>query len=134
MAAGWLMRGREGFTLVELLVAVVLLVIVFMGLQGAAARFAHDVVTSDRSAVAIQLAEGRIAEVRMHPNYATLDSTFAGTEVDPGGEAGLQRLTRVDHTVDTTAAGVVDYKTVTVTVTGTGLPGPVARTMILAAP
>ncbi len=128
------MRAREGFTLIELMVAVVLLVIVFTGLQGAAARYAHDVVTSDRSAVAIQLAEGRIARVRMHPDYATLDSIYGGTELDPDGQTGLERRTQVDHTSDTTAAGVVDYKTITVTVTGEGLPGPVARTIILAAP
>ncbi len=128
------MTDREGFTLVELMVALVLLVVVFGALQGAGARFAHHVVVADRTATAIELADGRVEEIRMYPNYPSIESTFAGTETDPDGVTGLQRATVVAHTVDSTATGVVDYKTVTVTVGGQGLSSDVARTIILAAP
>lgn len=128
------MSNRDGFTLIELMVAVVLLIIVFTGLQGATSRYTREVVAADRGSQAMELAQGRIEEVRLHPNYLSIDTTFAGTEVDPEGHAGLQRVTTIAHTVDSTSAGVVDYKTVTVTVSGQGIPAAVSRTMILAAP
>lgn len=128
------MSNRDGFTLIELMVAVVLLVIVFTGLQGATSRYTREVVAADRLSMAMELAQGRIEEMRLHPNYLSIDTAFAGTEVDPEGHAGIQRVTAIDHTVDSTAAGVVDYKTVTVTVSGLGIPADVARTTVLAAP
>lgn len=128
------MTDREGFSLIELTVALVLLVVVFGALQGAGARFAHHVVVADRTATAIELADGRVEEIRMFPNYPSIEATFAGTEADPDGVTGLQRVTAVTHTVDSTATGVVDYKTATVTVSGQGLPSGVSRTIILAAP
>lgn len=134
MVAGWLMANRNGFSLVELVVALVLLMIVFLALQGTGARYAHNVVVANRSATAIELAEGRIEEMRMHPDYPSLASTFAGTETDPEGVTGLTRVTTVTQTTDSTASGMVDYKTVTVSVSGSGLPSPVSRTIILAAP
>lgn len=128
------MANREGFTLIELMVAVVLLVIVFTGLQGATSRYTREVVAADRAALAAELAEGRIEEIRLHPNYMTIDTIFGGTETDPEGHGGLRRVTDIAHVADTTADGVVDYKTVTVTVSGRGLPESVARTVILGAP
>lgn len=128
------MRARAGFTLVEVMVSLVLLGVVFGTLAGAAGRYAHGVSTSGARSAAIQMANDRIEEVRMHPQYGELQLTFDGTEFDVQGVEGSVRETRVERQVDTLTSGVVDYTVVTVEVTRPGLVRPVARTTIVGAP
>ncbi|MGH7674001.1 MAG: type IV pilus modification PilV family protein [Gemmatimonadales bacterium] len=124
------MQARGGFTLIEVLVAMVLLAGVLLVFGSATSRSVTVVTTSTQQAGAIQLVEDRIDQVRMYPNYTLLDSLYAKTEASLPGWPGFQRVT----TMVRTTSGGNDYKMVTVTVTGPGLKAPVARTVTIAAP
>src|SRR5262245_48496162 len=124
------MRNQRGFTLIEVLVALVILTVVIMGVASATGQFVHVVATSDRQTAAIQLVEDRIELIQMDPNYAGLDTTYVATE---GGFPTLPGFKRVTQITRVTGSGQ-DHKKVTVTVTGPGLTAPIKRTVTKAAP
>lgn len=126
------MHRSRGFTLIEIMIALVILTVVVLGLATATAQVVHVVTLSDRNAAAIQLADGRIEEVQMSPDYNSLDTLFAGTESSFPGLAGYVRETKI---VRVGGLGQTqDYKKITVTVTGPGVSDPVSRTITVAAP
>lgn len=134
METGILSR-RDGFTMVEVLVAMVILGITILGVQAAVTdHFVRDVGTMDRRAVATQLVEDRIQSVQLDPVYATLEERYEVAEPALPDHPGFSRDTRVWHVRSTGARGVVDYKKVTVEVRSTSLPQPVSRTVTVAAP
>ncbi|MGH7514516.1 MAG: type IV pilus modification PilV family protein [Gemmatimonadales bacterium] len=123
--------GRAGFTLIEVTIALVMLAFVVLSLQSTTGRFLH-VVTQDRvRAEADAIADGRIAQVRLWPDYGTLEAQFRGTQLDQP---------RVGWAVTTTVLQVGgagrpdDFKRVTVQVTAPTLSAPVQRTVSVAAP
>lgn len=124
------MRAPNGFTLIEVIIALVILISVLVGLSATTGRTVHTVATSDRQEAAIQLAHDRIEFVRADPRYSALDSLYEGVESNFPTLPGVQRVTRIERT---TAAGN-DYRTITVTVTGPGLSAPVSRTVTVGAP
>lgn len=123
------MRNRDGFTLVEVIVAMVILGFVLVGMVGTSG-FLATIGRADRQAAANELAEDRVEQVKMDPRYTKLDSLFAGTESSFPTLPGYTRTTTI---VQVTASGQ-DYKMVTVSVNGPGLPAPSKRTVIVAAP
>lgn len=126
------MRERTGFTLVEVMIALVILSLVILGMAATTGSFVRVVAESDRMAAAVQLADDRIEQVQMDPNYGGLDSLYAGVESNFPTLAGFTRETRI---VRVGGAGQpVDYKKVTVIVAGPGLPTRVERTVSVAAP
>lgn len=122
----------RGFTLIELMVALVIFAVVVLGLGAATSQFVHTVAVGQRRAAAIQLVEGRIETVQMNPNYGALDTLYAGTETDFPTFEGLKRETRIVHVGG--SGQLLDYKKVTVIVTGPGLAEPVSRTIVVSAP
>ncbi len=76
----------------------------------------------------------RLELVRTDPQYDSLETRYARTETNAGGVAGLTRITTIVRTRDSTSVGISDYKQVTVTVSGNGLSGPIARTVSVGAP
>jgi prepilin-type N-terminal cleavage/methylation domain-containing protein len=126
------MRGKQGFTLVEVMIALVILMVVVVGFMSTSSRLMHTVAVNDRQEAAIRLAYDRIEMIRLDPRYTKLESLFVATET---GFASLPGYTRV------TAMSLVggpgqptNHKKVTVTVTGPGLLAPVKRTTTVAAP
>ncbi len=128
------MRNREGFTIVEILLAVLLLSFVVMGFQAVTGEIIHVSARSNRESVATQLVEDRLEMIRIYPGYDHLAQEFGGTETLTDFP-GLVRTTVVRPMADTLMmAGIAHYTRITVTVSGTGLTAPVSRTISLAAP
>ncbi len=124
-------RPRAGFTLVEVAIALSLLGIVTLALMAASGRMLHTVTDDRLRTTAAAAADARIGLVRQWPTYATLDSAYAGTEANTP-LPGWSRTTTVVRTGGANQAN--DFKRVTVSVTGPGLPAPVTRSVTVAAP
>lgn len=126
--------ARPGFTLVEVMISLVLLAVIVLTLQGAAVRLLHQSGADTRTTTALQLVEDRFALIEADPSYATLETKYNGSEADVGGNVGLSRRTSIAQTRTRVGSKYVDYKRVTVTVSGSGLPAPISRTVTVGAP
>ena len=126
------MRTERGFTLIEIMIALVILTVVILGMATAAAQVVHVVTVTDRSTAAIQLADSRIEEIQLDPDYNGLDSTYAGTETDFPSLPGYTRQTQIVRVGGLGQA--TDHRKITVTVNGPGLTQPIKRTVTVAAP
>lgn len=126
-------RPRGGFTLVEVVVALLLLSVAVLGLASSASRLAVDAALAELRALALQAAEDRLSRVRLDPRYGGLDTLYPGVDTDLFGIEGLTRRTEVDH-ITQPAPNARDYKRITVTVTGPLLNPPVERALVIAAP
>jgi prepilin-type N-terminal cleavage/methylation domain-containing protein len=126
------MTNERGFTLIEVVVALTILVVVIMGFISMTGQTTKVAATSDRQEAAMQLVSDRLDQIRTDPNYDHLDSTgvYLGTESSFPTLPGYTRTTSILHTT----SGGDDYKRVTVTVTGPGLTTPVERTITVAGP
>jgi len=127
-------QGRRGLTLIEVVVALVILTGVLLGLARFAAGFTRSVTTADARTVAVNLASQRISEIRSSPNYGALEATYNGTEANIAGFPHYTRQTTIVHTGGARPTFVNDYKTVTVSVTAPGIAAPIQKTVVVAAP
>lgn len=128
------MRSRDGFTIVEILLALLLLSFVVLGFQAATGEIIHYAARSDRALVAVQLAEDRIELIRLDPVYEQLESRYEQVESSIAGYPGLVRTTLLARTNQTLTTGVLDYWTITVEITGRAIPDTVSRSIVVAAP
>ena len=126
------MRSKRGFTLVEVMIALVILMVVVVGFMSTSSRLMHTVAVNDRQEAAIRLAYDRIEMVRLDPRYTKLESLFVATETSFPTLPGFTRVTAMSLVGG--PGQPTDYKKVTVTVTGPGLLAPVKRTTTVAAP
>ena len=130
------MRNRtkqRGFSLVEIMVALTILMIIILGLANTTISFLHETTIDTVRVRAQSFADMRIAEVRGYPTYDNLTVTFNKTDTP---EPGFSRQTIVvrDKTATATCnnpAGCPknDITRVTVVVTNAGLSAPVSRTL-----
>lgn len=126
---------RRGFSLVEIMVALTILMIIILGLANTTISFLHETTTDTVRVRAQSFADMRIAEVRGYPDYTGLVATFNSTDTP---EAGFTRQTVVvrDKSATSTCnnpAGCPknDVTRVTVTVTNAGLAAPISRTFVI---
>ncbi len=124
------MTNRNGFTLIEVVIALSILLGVIVSLTTLTAKTVHVTATSDREQAAIQLVTDRTDQVRADPAYDSLAAKYAGTESSFPTLPGFSRITTV---AQVTTSGN-NYKKVTVKVSGPGLLTPIARTIVVAAP
>ena len=121
------MSNRSGFTLIEVLVAMVLLGFAVLGVQAAITdRFVRDVGQEDQRATAQQLAADRLAALQGDPQYTALSARYAGSE-DP--VTGFPRYRR-----DTFVRESAGYTIVTVQVVTPAARDTVVRTVAVGAP
>ena len=122
--------SRQGFTLIEVMIALVILSGVLLTLAASTTRYLSIIA---RNRIRIQsgaVADAQIAAVRVAPNYATLVTQFNGT-LSNVPLTGYSRQTQVVRTGQGTTA---DRTGVIVTITGPNLPIPVIRYTTVAAP
>ncbi len=125
--------SRGGFTLVEVIVAMMILSVAVLGLASSAARLTTSSASAEIRALALEAAEDRLGRVRLDPRYGGLDTLYAGTDSDLFGIAGMTRTTTVVH-VQQSSPHPLDYKRITVMVSGPMLDPPITRLLIVAAP
>lgn len=136
MVAGERRRGgvgagdavRRGFSLAEVLVAIVMLGGVALAFATFAQRMARGSSLATRRSTASDLAVERLESVKGARDYAAVDA-FAVREASVTGFAGFTRDTYVRRTVGPTA----DHKIVTVVVGIPALRDSVVKTTIVAA-
>lgn len=123
---------RGGFTLLEVMIALVILGFVVMGAQATITdRMVRSVGFQEARQRASQLALDRIHLIQSDPGYATLSARYTGTEATI---ANAPRFTRTTLFRSTALAGGNTYLTVTVSVSSPRLPRPVSRTVTVASP
>lgn len=126
--------GRAGFTVVEVLLALLLLSFMVMGFQAATGEIIHYAAQSDRQVVAVQLVEDRLDMIHMDTEYSTLQARYAEVQTVLPACPTMRRTTRVVRTRASHATGLLDYTTITVTIDSGSLREPVSRTIVVAAP
>jgi prepilin-type N-terminal cleavage/methylation domain-containing protein len=125
------MSRERGFTLIEVILALSILLVVMMMLASTTGRALHTAATTQSQQTAIQLAMDKIDQVRNDPNYDGLESAYAKTDTTFTGLPGFRRVT---SSVRSGGQGQPnDYKRITVVVTGPGI-APVSRSVTVAAP
>lgn len=121
-------------TLVEVIIAVVILSGAMLGLADFVRRFQHNTSDTSMQALASNLATVRLEEIKGFRIYTDLVATYDGVvetfSTDPV-YTGFTRTTAV-----TPCAGCPsltdDYATITVTITGNNLATPMKKTTIIA--
>lgn len=122
-------HARDGLTLIEVLVALVLLSGVAMGMSSYAAKFIRGTADASIRSTAGDLVSDRLEQIKGYGRYGTLESTYNGTESSMPGYANFTRRTDIVRVNTTTN----DYKTITVTVTHPGLRTAVKKTTVISA-
>jgi prepilin-type N-terminal cleavage/methylation domain-containing protein len=126
---------RGGFTLVEVVVALVILSTAVLGLAATSSRLATSATNAELRALALEAVQDRVAEVRLDPRYTALDSLYDGTESEILGASrpGYDRTTTVTR-LQVTNPSPMDYTRIVVEVTGPLLNEPIQRQIVVAAP
>jgi prepilin-type N-terminal cleavage/methylation domain-containing protein len=119
-------RARRGMTLVELMVAMVMLTGVLLGMGKFITNFAHTASDGALSSTAADLVQDRLEYVKTTAPYTNL-SSYAGIESAIPGHPNFTRETDVVRT-NTTAS---DYTTITVIVSHPSLRLQVMKTTMI---
>jgi prepilin-type N-terminal cleavage/methylation domain-containing protein len=123
---------RRGFTLIEVMLAVVILTTVLISVARYTGQFLHTVSTSTVRTVAAEVARERISLVDMDPSYTTLAAVWAGTQTGFPGYPQMSRVTTVSRV--TGNAPPRDYTVVTVRVTEPTMSQAIDVTTVVAQP
>lgn len=125
------MRARAGFTMVEVIVASVILGAALLAMAGFTIRYQQVDASARVLNRAQQAANERMEVVRTAQPYLSLD-TMATTESSITGYPGYTRVTAVTR-VGGSATDTVDYKIVSVRVTTPGVARTVSKSSIVGA-
>jgi prepilin-type N-terminal cleavage/methylation domain-containing protein len=129
-------RSEDGFTLIEVMIAISMLAIVVLAMATMTTTFVRTVNDNKRRNEANAIADAQISRVREEPMYDSLAARYAGTVTITNAPYTFTRVTTI--TTDATLSGVADnlndYKRVTVSVSASGLTPAVNRTVTVARP
>lgn len=125
--------NRQGFTMVEMMISLVILAFAIVGLSSTTARLARVAVEAENKALALQAVEDRLARVRLHPIYQQLDSLFEESSAQIDGLPDYTRTTSLNRIIEPGERDgkYIDYTLVTVTVEGPGLAEAISRTVAI---
>jgi prepilin-type N-terminal cleavage/methylation domain-containing protein len=128
-------RSRHGMTLIEVMLAIVILSGAMLGLANFVRKFQHTTSDTSQQAMASNLATLRLEEVKGYRVYSTLIATYNGVSETFVGDPVYTGFTRTTAAVRCNSCPTTtnDYITVTVSVTGNNLPVTMKKTTIIAA-
>ena len=115
-------------TLVEVLVALVILTGALVGMGKFIASFSHSTTDGSLTSTASDLVLDRLELVKASSPYTGLGS-YGGTESAISGSPGFVRITQVLRT----NTAQTDYTTVTVTVSNVAMYKPVKKSTVISA-
>jgi prepilin-type N-terminal cleavage/methylation domain-containing protein len=125
---------RDGFTLIEVIVALVLIAGVALAMGAAIGRLSGIAARGGQSLRAAELARARITTVVSDPAYSGMEARYNGTETATSLQ-GFVRTTAIQRVRQNGVGGLMlDYKIVDVQVTGPGVQQAVTRRAVVAAP
>ena len=122
--------ARKGMTLIEVIIAIMLLTGALLTMGAFVARFATVSGNTAIRGEANELVADRLEQVKGALKYASIEANYAMSESAIPNHPGFARQTIVTHTGGTPPA-VYDYKTVTVIVTNPALKMPAKKTTII---
>lgn len=125
------LRNRDGFTLIEVVVASVILTTALLAMAGFTVRYQQGESKVRTFSKAQELASVRLEAVRSAVPYASID-TMEATESSIAGYPGYTRVTQVTR-IGGTPSDTVDFRTVTVRVSTPGNRQTVAKSSTVAA-
>lgn len=126
-------RRRGGFTLVEVVIAMLILGSALLGMALFVSRMAHSSTTSRLLGTANELAADRLETIKTSTSYVTLSSDFQGTETAiPGGDYGGFTRRTIIKRVGGSPSDSVDYTVVTVVVSNPAISDTVRKTTVIA--
>lgn len=123
--------ARHGMTLIEVILAIVILSGAMLGLARFGQQFQRQTSSSSTQVIASDLATLRLETIKGWRVYSTLASTYANTTETFVGDPVYGGFTRATKSL-TTSTSIDDYVTVTVTITGNGLTTPITKTTKIA--
>jgi prepilin-type N-terminal cleavage/methylation domain-containing protein len=123
-------KSRDGFTLIEVIMAVTILSSITLMMAAPASKFMSTTAKSQRRIAASTAADAQIALVRMYPNYDSLRVKFDSSR----SNTPFPGYTRQTQVIRTGAGTTSDITRIVVTITGSGLATPIKRTATIAAP
>lgn len=124
-------RARNAFTLVEVVVALLILGGALLGLALFVSNMAHAGSGSGMLGTANELAADRIEKIKSDLTYSTLETRYTATESSISGYTGYTRQTVIKHVGGGTSDSV-DYKIITVVVTNPAMTDTVRKTTMIA--
>jgi prepilin-type N-terminal cleavage/methylation domain-containing protein len=126
-------RPRRGFSLVEIVVALTILVVSLLGFAEISRRLLRSNTNVSTRTVASDLATSRIEQIKGSRNYSTLVATYNSQVETWTGTNAYTGFTRTTYVARTGPNTTNDFMTVTVVVSGRQLTPPVRRTTSIAA-
>ena len=131
---------RTGFSLTEILVALVILSVIVMGLAMTTTTFLHETTLDNVRVRASTVADSRIAEIKSWPDYSGL-SAFSETKSNYPDPGWTRQTVVVRDTSAVTgcnsppfpACSDNDITRITVTVSAPALTSPVSRSIAITA-
>jgi prepilin-type N-terminal cleavage/methylation domain-containing protein len=130
------MQPRRGFTIIEILVAIVILAVLATGVARFSATFAKTLGSSSTRVVAAGVASEQLQLIRADPRYTSLVALYnAGAGSDTTGFPDYPNMHRLTYVVrDQSGTPARDRTTVTVKVIDPGMTDTVAVTSVIASP
>ena len=127
--------ARAGMTLIEVILAVVILSGAMLGLANFTRKFQHSTSDSTTQTLASDLATQRLEEIKGWRIYSTLVSNYNGASESFATDPVYKGFTRTTAAVRCSGCPTTtnDYVTITITVTGNTLATPMKKTTIIAA-
>jgi prepilin-type N-terminal cleavage/methylation domain-containing protein len=126
-------RCTRGFTLLEVMLSISILVVSLLGMAEFGRRFSRANAIATIQQTATDLASSRVERVKAERNYISMDSCAVTESGPPNLPSQYTRRTIIVRTLDNAPPVMLDYKTVTVVVTHPRLATPVSKTTAIAA-